>query len=76
MFSKVMLRAWQFILVWDIATTIFVLKFIKNLISCHRLIKSQEKRLPLYRQEVHEIMFARFLVLVFATRDLHNYMCC
>ena len=40
MVSKVMLPAWQFILVWDIGTTL-LLKFIKNLIVC----KNSEKTL-------------------------------
>jgi hypothetical protein len=61
-----MLPAEQFILVWDIATTTFFSKIHKKIqlfgISFEpvgqKFVKRQKKNLPLYRQEVPEIILA------------------
>ena len=77
-----MLLAWQFILVWDIATLTFFVKNHKkhDLLASgltdffKKMSKIRKENLSLSRQEVPEIIFGRFLVVVFATRVLQNDM--
>ena len=79
-----MLLAWQFILVWDIATLSFFLKNHKkdDLLASgltdffKKMSKIRKGNLSLSRQEVLEIIHGPFGDVVFATRVLQNDMFC
>ena len=79
-----MLLAWQFILVWDIATLTFFLKNHKkyDLLASgltdffKKMSKIRKENLSLSRQEVPEIIHGPFGDVVFATRVLQNDMFC
>ena len=79
-----MLLAWQFILVWDIATLTFFRKnhkeddlFASGLTDCFKkMSKFRKENFPLSRQEVPEIIHGPFGDVVFVTRVLQNDMFC